>query len=95
MNKITPPDFNYLTLAAYILAFIFIIFIIHSARKVLQKNRKIKNALKLQKDYELREKELRSKGFKRFSFNQGKNIVWAPDFKSANSHFQTDRKNGN
>ena len=60
MNKITPHDLNYLTFAAYILAAIFIIFIIHSARKVLQKNRKIKNALKLQKDYELREKELRN-----------------------------------
>lgn len=83
-----------ITISAYILAGLFIIFLTKSTIKVIRKNNREKKILKLHKDYEKKEKELRRKGLKKFTFNQGNTIVWALDFKNANSQYQTSRKNG-
>lgn len=85
---------NTITISAYILAGLFIIFLTRSTIKVIRKNNRDKKILKLHKDYEKKEKELRRKGFKKFTFNQGNIVIWATDFKIANSQYQASRKNG-
>lgn len=85
---------NTITISAYILAGLFIIFLTRATIKVIRKNNREKKLTKLHKDYEKKEKELKRKGLKKFTFNQGKTIVWALDFKSANLQYQASRKNG-
>lgn len=79
---------------AYILAALFIAFIIHSGIKEIRLRKRDKKLLKTHKEYEKNEKQLKQKGLKKFTFNNGNTIVWAANFKAANLQYQTSRKNG-
>lgn len=95
MNKITLyMMMKPLNIASYILAVIFIILLTRAVIKAIRNNRQMAKHKKLHKTYEKNEKQLKQQGLKKFTFNGGKTIVWANDFKAANAQYQTSRKNG-
>jgi len=81
-------------LLAYALAALFILFITHSVIKEVRRRKREKKLLKTHREYEKNEKQLKQKGLKKFSFNNGNTIVWASNFKDANRQYQINRKNG-
>ncbi|MDT0643708.1 hypothetical protein RM553_12770 [Zunongwangia sp. F363] len=82
------------TITAYILAAIFLVLcaiaMYRAVPKVLH-NLKVKKQIRY---YEKNRAEMRKKGLKEYSFNKGKTKVWATNFKEANLHYQTSRRNG-
>lgn len=94
MNSITLLTMKPLNIFAYLLAVLFIILLIRATILVVKKNNREKKLLKIHEEYTRNEKKLRNQGLKKFTFDQGKTIVWSTDFKKATAQYQASRKNG-
>jgi hypothetical protein len=83
-----------ITAIAYLISMFFLFLLFRVLKKNYKENKYGKNLKKRSDEIKKNRKKFRANGDKEFTFDNGRVIILAPNYKAANKQFQTNHKNG-
>lgn len=81
-----------ITLISYLLSILFLVFVIRAVLRVIRDNRIQKKIISRSQKLKAQKRELRQQGLKEFTFNNGKVVIFAKNYKEANAQYQSRRE---
>jgi len=83
-----------ITVIAYLISMFFLVLLFRVIRKNYREKKYLKNLKKRSDEIKKHREEHLANGDKEFPFDNGRVIIFAPNYKDANKQFQINHKNG-
>jgi len=83
-----------ITIISYLISMCFLILLFRVLRKNYKEKKYGKNLKKRSDEIKKHRKEFRANGDKEFTFDNGRVIIFAKNYRIANKQFQINHKNG-